>query len=425
MENLKDDSICIHGGYKAKSGESQVLPTHQSTTYRYYDPDKLADLFDLKEEGFIYSRLGNPTVAAFEKKMANLEKGIGAVAFSSGQSAVLSSILNICKKGDHILASSKLYGGTITLLKSTLSNFGIKVTLVDPNLSQKEISKKIQNNTKVIYGETIGNPGLNILDFEKFSEISKKNNIVFIVDNTFATPYLFKPLKHGADIVVHSATKYIDGHAVALGGVVIDSGNFNWEASNKYPSLTKPDESYHGIIFNEKFGKQAYLTKLRVKILRDLGNTLSPQNANLLHRGLETLHLRMDRHSENALKVAKFLEKHPKITWVNYPFLESHDTYDLAKKYLKKGGSGVLSFGIKGKIKSAKRFMKSIDMISLVTHVGDLRTSVLHPASTSHRQLSDEELEECGVKKELIRLSVGIESCDDIINDLKKALKEV
>lgn len=422
MTNLKDGTLCIHGGYKAKGGESQVLPIHQSTTYRYYNPQELAELFDLEKEGYIYTRINNPTVAAFEQKIAALEGGVGAVAFASGQAAITASILTICESGDHIVASAKLYGGSITLLTSTLKKFGIETTLVDPSASSDDIKKAINENTKVIYGETIGNPTLDVLDFEKFSQVAKEEKIVFIVDNTFATPYLFKPLNHGADIVVHSATKYIDGHARALGGVVVDGGNFDWSISEKYNALTTPDSSYHGLIFTEHFGKAAYIAKVRVNILRDLGAALSPHNASILHNTLDTLHLRMDRHSENALKIAKYLSTHEKVSWVNYPLLDSHESFTLAQKYLKNGASGVLSFGIVGGVEAAKEFMKNIDLISLVTHVGDLRTSVLHPASTSHRQLSKEELEACGVGEDLIRLSVGIENVEDIIADLEKAL---
>lgn len=417
------ETLCIHGGYKAESGQAQVLPITQSTTYRHDSPEHLADLFDLKELGWIYSRIGNPTVGHFEDKVAKLEGGVAGLAFASGQAAITGAILTICNAGDHVLASTNLYGGTVTLFTSTLKKLGIQVTLVDPSASKEEIESYIKPNTKVIYGETIGNPGLNVLDFDKFSAISKAHQIVFIVDNTFATPVLFKPLQHGANIVVHSATKYIDGHATSLGGVIVDGGNFDWKASGRYPDLTEPDASYHGLVFTEAFGPAAYIFKARVHILRDFGGALSAFNAFLLHNSLETLHLRIERHSENAIKLARFLEQHEKISWVKYPLLESHETYDLAKKYLTKGASGVLSFGVKGGYDQAIKFMENIELISLVTHVGDLRTSVLHPASTSHRQLTEEEQVKSGVTSDLIRLSVGLENIDDLIIDLENALK--
>lgn len=421
-KNLSTETLCIHGGYKAGDGEAQVLPITQSTTFRHESPEHLADLFDLKELGWIYSRIGNPTVGHFEEKVNSLEGGVGALAFASGQAAITASILTVCNAGDHVLASTNLYGGTITLFTSTLAKLGIQVSLVDPDASREEIETQIKENTKVIYGETIGNPGLNVLDFEKFSSIAKDNKIVFIVDNTFATPILFKPLEHGANIVVHSATKYIDGHATSLGGVIVDGGNFDWKAAGKYPDLTEPDPSYHGMVFTDSFGPAAYILKARVHILRDFGGALSAFNAFMFHNSLETLHLRMEKHCSNALALAKYLEAHDNIEWVKYPLLENHETYDLAKKYLVNGASGVLSFGVKGGYDKALEFMKKIELISLVTHVGDLRTSVLHPASTSHRQLSEEEQAVSGVTPDLIRLSVGLENIDDLIADLDEAL---
>lgn len=421
-KNWTTETLCIHGGYRSGDGEPQVLPIVQSTTYRHDTPEHLADLFDLKEEGWIYSRIGNPTVAKFEEKIAALEGGIGAVAFSSGQAAITGAILTICKAGDHIVASSHLYGGTMTLLNGTLGNLGIEVTLVDPFASEEIIEQAITEKTKIIYGETIGNPGLSVLDFDKFSKISKAHGLVFMVDNTFATPILCQPFMHGANIVIHSATKYIDGHATTLGGVVVDGGTFDWHASTRYSVLTKPDSSYHGIVFADNFGSAAYITKVRVHALRDFGGVLSPLNAFLLHKSLETLHLRMERHCQNALALALFLEKHEKISWVKYPLLQSHETFEQAEKYLI-GASGVLSFGIKGGYDAALDFMKKIDLISLVTHVGDLRTSVLHPASTSHRQLTEKEQISSGVTSDLIRLSVGLESKEDLLNDLRNALR--
>jgi O-acetylhomoserine (thiol)-lyase len=423
MKNYSDETLCIHGGYKANVGEPQVLPICQSTTFRYYDPEDLTKLFDLEKEGYLYSRIANPTVAAFEKKINTLEGGVGAVAFASGQSALTAAVLTICSMGDHIIASSKIYGGSITLLTSTLKKFGINVTLVNPEDSIEKITGLIKENTKIIFGEVISNPSLDVLDVEKFSTIAKQNGLVFMVDNTFTTPYLFKPFEYGANIIIHSASKYIDGHGIALSGVVIDGGNFNWKTSNKFNELNEPDPSYHDLVFTDTFEEAAYITKVRVNTLRDLGAALSPQNAFLLHNGLETLHLRMEKHSSNALRIANFLTNHSSVDVVNYPLLASHKTYDLGKKYLKKGGSGVISFNLKDGKNKAIDFMKKIELISLVTHVGDLRTSVLHPATTTHRQLSKEKLVASGTTDGMIRLSVGIENVDDIIEDLDYALK--
>lgn len=423
IKNYSQETLCIHGGYRAENGKEQVLPIVQSTTYRHDSPEHLAKLFDLKEPGFIYSRIANPTVGYLEEKVSNLEGGVGALGFSSGQAAITGAILTICSAGDHIIASTNLYGGTITLFTSTLKRLGIEVSLIDPEVSKAEIKNLIKENTKIIYGETIGNPGLNILDFEKFSSIAKEEKIVFMVDNTFATPYLFRPFDYGANIVVHSATKYLDGHATSLGGIIVDGGNFDWKESGKYKELTEPDPTYNGMVFTEAFKSAAYIFKARVHVLRDFGGALSPFNAFLIHNSLETLHLRMDRHCENALKLAKYLEASDKVDWVKYPLLKSHSSYNLAKKYLKKGASGVLSFGIKGGYDKAIQFMSKIELVSLVTHVGDLRTSVLHPASTSHRQLSKENQIKGGVTEDLIRLSVGLENIDDLIADIENALE--
>ncbi|WFD11358.1 O-acetylhomoserine aminocarboxypropyltransferase/cysteine synthase family protein [Tepidibacter hydrothermalis] len=418
------ETLCVQGGYNPKPGEPRILPIIQSTTYQYEDADHVAALFDLKEEGHMYSRISNPTVAAFEEKIALLEGGIGAVAVSSGQSATALAILNICTNGDHILASSTLYGGTFTLISSTLKKFGIEVTFVNPDLSKEEILKYAKENTKLVFGESIGNPGLNILDFDKFSQIAKTIKVPFIVDNTLITPYLLKPIELGANIVVHSATKYLDGHASSVGGVIIDGGNFDW-TGGKFDELVLPDPTYNGISYVEKFKNLAYITKLRVQLLRDLGNCLSPFNSFLFNLGVETLHLRMERHSENALKLATFLEKHKNVKWVNYPYLKNSKTYDNAQKYLKKGASGILTFGIKGGINNAKSFIKNLKLTSLVVHVADTRTSVLHPASTTHRQLSEKDQLNAGVTPDLIRVSVGIESIDDIIKDFDNALKNI
>ncbi|ACO84852.1 O-acetylhomoserine aminocarboxypropyltransferase/cysteine synthase family protein [Clostridium botulinum] len=424
IKNWNTETICIQGGYTPKSGEPRILPIIQSTTYKYDDPDKVANLFDLKEEGHMYTRISNPTVAAFEEKIAQLEGGVGAVAVSSGQSATTLAVLNICSAGDHILASSNLYGGTFTLISSTLKKLGIETTFVSPEASEEEILKLAKDNTKMVLGETIGNPSVNILDFHKFSNVARKIEVPFLVDNTLMTPYLCKPFEYGADIVIHSATKYIDGHATSVGGVVIDGGNFNWR-NGKFPSLVDKDPTYHGISYTEEFKNLAYITKLRVNLLRDLGTCLSPFNAFLFNLGLETLHLRMERHSENALKLAQFLQEHDKITWVKYPLLKGDKSYKNAKKYLNSGASGMLTFGIKGGTDQAKEFIKSLKLASLVIHIGDARTSVLHPSSTTHRQLSYEEQIASGVTEDLIRVSVGIEYIGDIIKDFKEALSKI
>lgn len=423
-ENLQKETLCIKGGYNGETLNSVTLPIVQSTSYRFDSAEQVANLFDLKENGHIYSRISNPTVAALEEKLTALEDGVGAVCVSSGQSAVLLAVLNICKSGDHVVSVSSVYGGTFNLFNITLRNFGIETTFVDPYDSEDEILSKIQDNTKLIFGETIGNPSLNIFDFEKFSKIAKISNIPLIIDNTTATPYLFNPFKYGANIVVHSTSKYIDGHSVALGGVIIDGGNFNWE-NRKFNELTEPDPSYHGLKYVETFKNSAYIVKLRVTLLRDLGNAISPNNAFLTNLGLETLHLRMDRHSKNALALAKFLQTHKNVEWVNYPLLECNKDYKIAKEYLPKGASGILTFGVKGGVKSARKLISSLKLIPLVVHLGDVRTTLIHPASTTHRQLSKEELKISGVSEDLVRVSVGIENIDDIICDFKQALNKV
>ncbi|MBF8982712.1 O-acetylhomoserine aminocarboxypropyltransferase/cysteine synthase [Lutibacter sp. B2] len=420
----KRGTICVQGGYKPKPGEARVLPIVQSTTYKYEDPDQVARLFDLEEDGHMYTRISNPTVAAFEEKINELEGGVGAVATASGQSATLLAFLNICQNGDHIIAASTIYGGTYNLLKVTLKRMGINVTLIDPQLDVEEIKKYGRENTKAIFAETIGNPGLNILNFDKFSKIAKELNIPFIVDNTLATPCLCHPFELGANIIIHSTTKYIDGHATSVGGVVIDGGNFNWD-NGKFKELVEPDASYHGIRYCETFGSAAYIAKTRAQLLRDLGNCMSPFNAFLNHLGLETLHLRMKRHSENALKLAQWLEKNEKVNWVNYPLLPNKENYSLAEKYLKDGASGILTFGIRGGIEEAKQFIKNLKLAALVVHLGDARTSVLHPATTTHRQLTVDEQIASGVTPDLIRISVGIEDIEDIIEDMNKALASI
>lgn len=418
---MKKETICIHGGYSPKSGEPRVLPIVQSTTYQYGDPDYLADIFDLKATGHMYTRISNPTIEAMEEKVSQLEGGVGALAMSSGQSATLISLLNICSNGQHIIAASSLYGGTMTLLSTTFKKIGIEVSFVDQSLGIDDLLKYARPNTKVVFAETISNPGTEVLDIRKMSELAKQINVPLIIDNTIATPYLCSPFEHGANVIIHSASKYLDGHAISLGGVVIDGGNFNWD-NGKFPELTEPDPSYHGVSYTETFKEQAYIVKARMQLLRDLGNTMSPFNAFLTNLGMETLVLRMKKHSENALALAQFLESHPKIAWVSYPGLKSHKNYELAKKYLPLGASGLLTFGVKGGREKAGEFIKNIDLVSLVVHLGDVRTSVLHPATTTHRQLTDEELETAGIGPEMIRVSVGIEDIEDIIEDFKKAL---
>ena len=422
MTEYNFNTNCVQGTYKPKPGEPRVLPIVQSTTFSYDDSDYVADLFDLKVGGSFYTRLGNPTADGFEGKMNLLEGGVGALALSSGQSASMFSIINICQAGDHVIASSNIYGGTFNLFDVSLRKLGIDFTFVDPDSSAEMILSCAKPNTKAIFGETIANPGMNVLNFEKFSSIAKQLDIPFIVDNTLATPYLCRPFEHGANIVIHSATKYTDGHATSVGGILIDGGNFNWD-NGKFPGLVEPDDSYHGLKYVETFGPAAYIVKARVQLLRDYGCTPSPFNAFMFHLGLETLHLRMERHSENALKLAEFLSSHPCVEWVKYPGLKSDPYYDLAQKYMAKGASGILSFGIKGGAKAGKDLIKHLDLVHLVVHLGDLRTSILHPASTTHRQLNEQQQIESGIHPEMIRVSVGIEDIEDIINDFDKALR--
>ncbi|MCT4687668.1 O-acetylhomoserine aminocarboxypropyltransferase/cysteine synthase family protein [Vallitalea sp.] len=420
----KIETAAVQGGYDPGNSEPRVLPIYQSTTYKYDTCQEVAKLFDLEAAGHMYTRISNPTVEALEKKMAMLEGGIGAMATSSGQAATMISIMTICTAGDHLLAASTLYGGSFSLLKTTFKKFGIEVTFVNPELSLEELKTYIKSNTKVVFAETIGNPGLNILDFDKFSTLAHDNDIPLIVDNTFPTPYLCRPIEYGADIVVHSCTKYTDGHATSVGGMIIDSGKFNWD-NGKFPEMTTPDESYHGVVYVRDFKEAAYITKARVQLLRDIGATMSPFNAFLMNLGLETLPLRMERHSQNALAVAKWLEENDKIEWVVYPGLDSHPTHYLAKKYLPDGSSGVLTFGVKGGREAGEKFIDNLNLIALVVHVADTRSCVLHPASTTHRQLSEEEQIASGVKPDLVRFSVGLENIDDIIDDLANALEQI
>ena len=422
--NLGKGTVGIHGGYSPNSGEPRVLPIYQSATYKYDDPDTLAALFDLKAEGHLYSRISNPTVGALEEKYAKLEGGVGAVATASGQSAILYAVLNVCKAGDHIISVSSLYGGTVNLFSVHLKNLGIEVTFVDPDASEEEILAKAKPNTKVVYGETIGNPGLNVLDFDKFSSVAKKLQVPFIVDNTVATPYHCNPFEHGVNVVVHSTTKYSEGHAQTIGGIVVDGGNFDW-TNGKFDALVLPDPSYHGVKYVETFGAAAYIVKLRVTLLRDLGACMSPFNAYLTNLGLETLHLRMERHSKNALEIAQWLTTQEKVSWVNYPLLEGNKSYDLAKKYLKGGASGLLTFGIKGGIEEAKKFSRALGLVALAVTLGDARSCLLHPATTTHSQLGEDEQRASGVTPDMLRLSVGIEDTKDLINDINEALKAI
>ena len=422
MANLHKESFCVHGGYRAKGGQPQELPIVQSTTYRYDDPQDVADLFDLKSNNFFYTRIGNPTVSALEEKMTLLEGGVGAVATSSGQAATLLAVLNIAKAGDHILCSAKVYGGTTNLLAVTLKRLGIETTFFDPDLSEEEIVALGRANTRLLFGESIGNPAINVLDIEKFARAAGKLGIPLFIDNTIASPYLCNPIQHGANVVLHSATKYCDGHATSVGGMIIDGGNFDWKKDNKYPGLFEPDDSYHGLIYTEAFGKAAFAVKARAQMLRDLGATMAPMNAFLTNLGLETLHLRMERHSENAQKLAEHLEKSPYVEWVNYPGLSSNPYHELAKKYLPRGCGGTFTFEVKGGVEAGIRFIQNVSLTSLVVHVGDLRTSVLHPASTTHRQLTEEAQRDAGITPGLIRISIGIENIDDIIADFDHAL---
>ncbi|MED0935192.1 bifunctional O-acetylhomoserine aminocarboxypropyltransferase/cysteine synthase [Bacillus mobilis] len=420
-ESWGKGTICVQGGYTPKNGEPRVLPLYQSTTYKYDTSDDLAALFNLEAEGYIYTRIGNPTLAAFEQKLADLEGGVGAVATASGQAAIMLAVLNVCSSGDHLLCSSTVYGGTFNLFGVSLRKLGIDVTFFNPNLTADEIVALANDKTKLVYAESLGNPAMNVLNFKEFSDAAKELEVPFIVDNTLATPYLCQAFEHGANIIVHSTTKYIDGHASSLGGIVIDGGNFDW-TNGKYAELVEPDPSYHGVSYVQNFGAAAYIVKARVQLLRDYGNCMSPFNAYISNIGLETLHLRMERHSENALAVAKWLANHERIEWVNYPGLDSNENYSLAQTYLKKGASGVLTFGIKGGLESAKEFIANVKLATLVTHVADARTCVIHPASTTHRQLSAEDQRLAGVTSDLIRLSVGIEDVSDIIADLEAAL---
>ena len=422
MSEYKIATKCIHAGYTPKNGEPRQIPIVQSTTYKYDSSVEMAKLFDLEASGYFYTRLQNPTNDAVAARIAALEGGVAAVLTSSGQAANFFAIFNICSAGDHVVASSAIYGGTFNLFNVTLRKLGIEFTFVTPDCTEEELNAAFKENTKAVFGETISNPSLQILDIEKFAKAAHAHGVPLIVDNTFPTPINCRPFEFGVDIVTHSTTKYMDGHATQVGGVIVDSGNFDWTKSDKYPGLTTPDDSYHGVTYTERFGKGAYITKAVVQLMRDLGSIPGPQNAFLLGLGLETLHLRMERHCSNALKVAEYLKNSDLVSWVSYPGLEGDEQYDIAKKYMPKGTCGVISFGVKGGREAATKFMDSLRLASIVTHVADSKTCVLHPASTTHRQLTEEQLNECGVKSDLIRLSVGIEDVEDIIADIAQAL---
>ena len=423
MENKTHiETIAVQAGYEPKNGDPRVLPICQSTTFKYTTCEELAKLFDLDESGYFYTRLGNPTIDALERKFAALEGGIGAIAFSSGQAASTALIFNLCNSGDHIVSASTIYGGTYNLFAHTVKKLGVEVSFVDPKASADEIRSKVRPNTKFIFGETLSNPSVKVLDFEKFAKVAREFGIPFAVDNTFPTPALCRPFDFGANLVIHSLSKYADGHASAMGGIIVDKGDFDYN-NPKFPDFCTPDESYHGMVYAKKFGKFAFLVKARTHIMRDTGAILSPQNAFLINMNLETLPLRMERHSSNALKLAEFLENHPKVSWVEYPGLKSSPEKPYADKYLK-ACSGVLTFGPKGGAHAAEKFMNSLKLAAQVIHVADSRTSVLHPASTTHRQLSEEAQRETGILPELIRVSVGIEHIDDIIADFKQALEK-
>lgn len=426
MSNYKNETKCVQSGYEPKNGEPRVLPIYQSTTFKYSTSDAMGRLFDLEESGYFYTRLQNPTNDAVASKICDLEGGCAAMLTSSGQAANFYAIMNIAQAGDHIVCASALYGGTYNLYAHTISKMGIDATFVDPNCSEEELNAAFKENTKAVFGESIANPALVVLDFDKFVKAAHDHGVPCIIDNTFATPINCRPFEFGVDIVTHSTTKYMDGHATSVGGAIVDSGNFDWDAySDKFPGLTTPDETYHGVVYTKKFGKGAYITKATVQLMRDLGSIQSPQNAFLLNLGLETLHLRMPRHCENALTVAKYLKNHEKVAWVNYPGLEGDKYYDLAQKYMPNGTCGVLTFGLKGGRDASVKMMDSLKMVAIVTHVADARSCVLHPASHTHRQMNEQELIEAGVQPDLIRFSVGIENVEDIIADVEQALEQV
>lgn len=422
---MRPETMCIQAGYEPKNGSPRALPIYQSTTFTFESTEHVGALFDLTAGDAFYTRLGNPTIDCVEKKIAALEGGVGALCTGSGQAASMLAVMNIAEAGDHVIAASAIYGGTFNLLGVTLKKFGVDVTFVDGDAPLEQLQKEIRPNTKAVFGETIANPALHVLDIEKFAALAHNNGIPLIVDNTFATPILCRPFEFGADIIVHSTTKYMDGHAVQMGGVIVDSGKFDWGASGKFPGLTEPDESYHGLRYTESFGAAAYITKARVQLMRDMGTCQTPMGAFLLDLGLQTLPLRIRQHSSNALEVAQFLEQQPDVEFINYPNLPSDKYHALAQKYLPEGTAGVISFSIKGGRARAAKFIDSLKMISLEVHVADIHSCILHPATATHRQLSDEQLVACGITPGLVRLSVGLEHVDDILDDLKQAFAAI
>ena len=426
-QKFKKETLCVQAGWTPKKGEPRVLPIYQSTTFKYDTSEQMAKLFDLEESGYFYTRLQNPTNDAVAAKITALEGGVAAMLTSSGQAANFYAVFNICEAGDHFVCSSTIYGGTFNLFAVTMKKLGIECTFVDADAPEEEIEKAFRPNTKCLFGETISNPSINVLDIEKFARIAHKHGVPLIVDNTFATPINCRPFEWGADIVTHSTTKYMDGHATCVGGAVVDSGNFDWMAhADKYPGLCTPDESYHGITYAEKFGKEgAFITKCTSQLMRDLGSIQAPQNAFILNLGLESLHVRMPRHVENGQAVAEFLEQHPKVAYVNYPGLPSNKYYERAKKYMPDGGCGVVSFGLKGGREAASVFMQNLKLGAIETHVADARTCCLNPATSTHRQMNDEQLKEAGVPAELIRISLGLEDKEDLIADISAALDAI
>ena len=423
--SYKIETNCVQAGWEPKNGEPRILPIYQSTTYKYDSAAQLGTIFDLKEDGHTYSRLSNPTVAGLEEKIAALEGGAGALCTASGQSANFFAVFNIASCGDNFIAFTSIYGGSVNLFAVTFRRMGIEVRFATPDMTDDELEKLFDERTRCVFGETIANPALNVFDVERYAKIAHRHGVPLIVDNTFATPVLLRPIEYGADIVTHSLTKYMDGHASTLGGAIVDSGNFDWAAQGKFPELSEPDESYHGVVYTRDFGRTAYITKARVQLMRDMGPVLSPNSAFMFYLGIDSLAVRVERHSENVLAAAKYLAAHPKVESVNFPLLESSDQYELAKKYLKKGCCGVVSFIVKGGREAAMRFMNALDLIDIVVHVADARSSILHPASTTHRQLSDAQLAAAGIDPGMVRFSVGIENIDDIIADLAQAFEKI
>ena len=422
---MRIETKCVQAGYQPENGQPRILPIYQSTTYKYDSAEHLGKLFDLSVPGHMYTRISNPTVEMVENKIAALEGGVGAMLTSSGQAANLLAVLNIASAGDNIVCASAIYGGTINLFGFTLKRLGIEARFFTPEATDEEISALFDERTRLVFGETVANPALIVCDIERLARIAHAHNVPLVIDNTFPTPVLCRPIEFGCDIVVHSTTKYMDGHASVVGGCIVDSGNFDWEKAGKYPELTEPDESYHGVVYTKSFGRAAYINKARAQLMRDFGCTPQPIAAFILNLGLESLAVRMERHCENAQAVAEYLEKHSKVSWVNFPGLASSPQHALAQKYLPKGVCGVISFGVKGGREAAMKFMDSLRLAQIVVHVADARTSVLHPASTTHRQLTDEQLVDAGISADLVRLSVGIENIEDILEDLEQAFKKI